>query len=62
MDPGSSWTYDLGGSLTSVAAVARQPDGAVLVYARGGDGALWSIRYRYPADMGAWTSLGGRIG
>jgi len=45
-----------------VAAIARQPDGAVLVYARGGDGALWSIRYRYPADMGAWTSLGGRIG
>ena len=62
VDPGSSWTYDLGGSLTSVAAVARQPDGAVIVYARGGDGALWSIRYRYPSDMGAWTSLGGRIG
>lgn len=62
VDPGSSWTYNLGGTLTSVAAVARQSDGAVIVYARGGDGALWSIRYRWPSDVGAWTSLGGRIG
>jgi hypothetical protein len=61
VDPTSSWTYDLGGSLTSVAAVARQSDGAVIVYARGGDGALWSIRYRYPSDRGSWTSLGGSI-
>lgn len=60
VDPGSAWSAALGGSLTSTAAVSRQPDGSVLVFARGGDWALWMVRYS-SSGVGTWTSLGGAI-
>jgi hypothetical protein len=60
VDPGSAWYAALGGFLTSTAAVSRQPDGSVLVFARGADKSLWMVRYD-ANGVGTWTGLGGAI-
>jgi hypothetical protein len=60
VDPSHGWGAGLGGNLTSTASVTRQPDGSVLVFARGADRALWMIRYD-ANGAGTWTSLSGNI-
>jgi hypothetical protein len=59
-DPQSDWYAALGGSVTGTAAVARQPDGTVLVFARGGDKGMWMVRWS-SGGVGTWTSLGGGL-
>jgi hypothetical protein len=60
VDPAHNWGVGLGGNLTSTASVTRQPDGSVLVFARGADRALWMISYD-ASGAGTWTSLSGNI-
>jgi len=60
VDPGSNWYAALGGNVTSTASVVRQPDGSVMAYARGGDKALWMVRYDANGP-GAWVYLGGGL-
>jgi hypothetical protein len=55
-DPNSSWHFPLGGWLTSVAPIQAQNDGSFLVFARGGDGALWYTRYS-GSTSSPWYSL-----
>jgi hypothetical protein len=50
----------LGGTITSVAGMTRQPDGSTLVLGRGLDDALWVTSYR-PGQSVTWMSLGGVV-
>ena len=61
VDPGSPWSAELGGALTSTASVVRQPDGSVLVFARGADQALWMVRYDVYDGLSGWTTMGGAL-
>ena len=53
------WEY-LGGYLTSSPAATSSGTGAIDVFVRGGDGALWQRTYSKNA-WGGWASLGGGI-
>jgi len=61
VEPTSAWIAGLGGYITSVASVSRQPDGSVLVFGRGSDKALWVIRYDFSTGAGTWTNLSGVV-
>jgi hypothetical protein len=50
----------LGGGMTSIVAIARQNDGSYLLFGRGGDHAIWMVRYA-SGHGGNWVSLGGAI-
>lgn len=59
---GKGWTKapSLGGSLTSGPAVASTEPGRLHVFARGGDGAVWTKRFEGSRWSG-WSSLGGAV-
>jgi N-acetylmuramoyl-L-alanine amidase len=59
-DPATGGRAGLGGVVTSIAGMTRQPDGSTLVLGRGLDDALWVLKYR-PGQTATWTSLGGII-
>jgi len=55
-------TVPLGGVITSRAAMVRQPDGGVFVFARGKDNQLWvSIWSPATGPANRWWSLGGQF-
>lgn len=55
-------TVSLGGVITSRAAMVRQPDGSVFVFARGQDNQLWvSIWYPNSGAANKWWALGGQF-
>ena len=59
--PGANWS-SLGGQLTSKAAVARNADGRLEVFARGGDNGLWhNSQASAGGTWSGWSSLGGSI-
>jgi Uncharacterized protein conserved in bacteria (DUF2334) len=52
----------LGGYLTSSPGATSRPSGAIDVFVRGGDNALWWRSYESSSDAwGAWSSVGGLI-
>ena len=51
----------LGGAVRSAPAVVRRPSGALEVFARGTDDALWTRSRRTDGGWSSWTSLGGKM-
>jgi hypothetical protein len=64
-EAGKSWAQEwttLGGSINTVLWVAAQEDGRLVVFARGGDNALWRLEQREAGRAwGTWESLGGAV-
>lgn len=62
LDTSVGRTVSLGGVITSRAAMVRQPDGSVFVFARGTDNQLWvSIWYPTSGPANRWWALGGQF-
>lgn len=59
-DPATGGRVGLGGVVTSIAGMTRQPDGSTLVLGRGLDDGLWVLRYR-AGQPSTWASLGGIV-